>query len=193
MTRLFDLLDHQQKNHPSEQSINVRDDSGEWIPYSSRQVQTMAEQAAAGLLKLGLKSGDKVALVSYRNRPEWLIMDVLKGGIVENVYPAAGHSEIVLAYMMEQLGGRMSKAQEVGRFRCVVEPFEAADINALGVPVLIIEADNDPLVELALRVQLKETYPGAAVETLHNVGHFPYLNEAETYTAILERFFSKTQ
>ncbi len=122
--------------------------------------------------------------------PEWLIMDVLKGSIVENVYPASGHSEIVLAYMMEQLGGRMSKAQEVGRFRCVVEPFEAADVEALGVPVLIIEADNDPLVELALREQLKETYPGVPVEILHDVGHFSYMNEAELYTEILRSFFS---
>ena len=122
--------------------------------------------------------------------PEWLIMDVLKGSIVENVYPAAGHSEIVLAYMMEQLGGRMSKAQEVGRFRCVVEPFDVADVDALGIPVLIIEADNDPLVELALREQLKEAYPNVPVETLHDVGHFSYINEAETYTEVLREFFA---
>ena len=120
--------------------------------------------------------------------PEWLIMDVLKGSIVENVYPASGNSEIVLAYMMEQLGGRMTKAQEVGRFHCIVEPFDVADIDALGVPVLIIEADNDPLVELALREQLKEAYPGADVESLHDVGHFSYMHEEE-YTKILVRFF----
>ena len=92
--------------------------------------------------------------------------------------------------MMEQLGERMSKAQEVGRFRCVVEPFEAADVNALGIPVLIIESDNDPLVEPLLRDELKETYPGVPVVTLHDVGHFPYLNEAQTYTEILQAFFT---
>jgi len=124
--------------------------------------------------------------------PEWLIMDVLKGSIVEKVYPAAGNSEIVLAYMMEQLGGRMSKAQEIGRFHCVVEPFDVVDVDALGIPVLIIEADNDPLVELVLREQLKETYPSVPVETLHNVGHFSYMNEAEMYTKTLENFFSTT-
>ncbi|MBT3187694.1 MAG: alpha/beta hydrolase [Anaerolineae bacterium] len=123
--------------------------------------------------------------------PKWLIMDVLKGSIVENVYPASGNSEIVLAYMMEQLGGRMTKAQEVGRFRCVVEPFDIADTDALGVPVLIIEADNDPLVELALREQLKDAYLSAPVETLHNVGHFSYMHEEE-YTEILKSFFSST-
>ena len=75
MTRLFDLLEHQLKNVPSDHSVNARDASGQWTPYSSRQVQTMAEEAASGLLKLGLKAGDKVALVAYKNRPEWLIMD----------------------------------------------------------------------------------------------------------------------
>ena len=122
--------------------------------------------------------------------PEWLIMDVLKGSIIEKVYPAAGHSEIVLAYMMEYLGGRMSKAQEIGRFHCVIEDFNVANVDALGIPVLIIEADNDPLVELALREQLKETYPGVPVKTLHGVGHFSYMNEAEMYTEILENFFA---
>ncbi len=121
--------------------------------------------------------------------PEWLIMDVLKGSILERVYPASGNSEIVLAFMMEQLGGRMSKAQEVARFHCVVEPFDVADVDALGIPVLIIEADNDPLVELELREQLKGTYPSAQVETLHDVGHFSYINEAELYTEILQNFF----
>lgn len=122
--------------------------------------------------------------------PEWLIMDVLKGSIVENVYPAAGNSEIVLAYTMEYLGGRMSKAQEIGRFHCIVEDFDVADVDALGIPVLIIEADNDPLVELVLREQLKETYPSVSVETLHDVGHFSYMNEAEMYTGILYAFFT---
>ena len=125
--------------------------------------------------------------------PEWLIMDVLKGSIVENVYPASGNSEIVLAFMMEQLSGRMSKAQEVARFQCVVEPFDVADVEALGIPVLIIEANNDPLVELELREQLKATYPSAHVERLHDVGHFSYLNEAERYTEILENFFLGTK
>ncbi|MCF6278055.1 MAG: alpha/beta hydrolase [Anaerolineales bacterium] len=121
--------------------------------------------------------------------PEWLIMDVLTDSVLDKVYPASGNSKIVLAYMREQLGGRMSKAQEVARFRCVVDPFTAPDVAVLGIPVLIIEADNDPLVEAVLREQLRETYPSANVETLHDVGHFPYLNEAETYTAVLRNFF----
>ena len=126
------------------------------------------------------------ALLPYL--PEWLVMNVLSGSIEESVYPASDYSELVLAFGLEQTYGRMSKAQVVGRFHCVVEPFEAPDMAVLGIPVMIIEADNDPLVERALREQLKETYPTAEVVTLRN-GHFPYLSMPDKYTSYLESFF----
>jgi maspardin len=121
--------------------------------------------------------------------PEWLVMNVLSSSMRESVYTASGNSELVLAFGLEQTYGRMSKVQVLGRYRCVVEPFEAPDMAALGIPVKIIEADNDPLVENALREQLKETYPTAEVVTLSN-GHFPYLSMPEKYTTYLKTFFN---
>jgi pimeloyl-ACP methyl ester carboxylesterase len=123
--------------------------------------------------------------------PEWLVIDVLRGSFSDSVYPASGNDELTLAFLMEIGAGRMSKAQVVGRFHCVVDPFTAPDIKALDIPVLIIEADNDPLVEFALREQLKETYPTAEVWTLSKVGHFPYLNHSDEYTARIAEFFNK--
>lgn len=123
--------------------------------------------------------------------PNWLVMNIFRQNFAENIYPAAGNSELVLAYMLEQVSGRMSKAQVAGRAKAVIEPFQPPDPAALGIPVMIIEADNDPLVEPALRKLLKQTYPTAEVHTLHNVGHFPYINEAETYTGLLRSFFGR--
>jgi maspardin len=120
--------------------------------------------------------------------PEWLVMNFLSGSMRKSVYTASGNSELVLAFGLEQTYGRMSKAQVLGRYRCVVEPFEAPDMAALGIPVKIIEADNDPLVEKALREQLKETYPTAELVTLSN-GHFPYLSMPDEYTTYLKTFF----
>jgi pimeloyl-ACP methyl ester carboxylesterase len=120
--------------------------------------------------------------------PEWLVMNVLGSSIEESVYPASDYSELVRAFGLEQTYGRMSRAQVLGRYRCVVESFEAPDMAVLGIPVMIIEADNDPLVEEALREQLKETYPTAQVVTLSN-GHFPYLSMPAQYTSYLETFF----
>jgi len=122
--------------------------------------------------------------------PEWLVIDVLRGSFAASVYPASGNDELTLAFLNEISYGRMRKAQVVGRFYGVVEKFTAPDLNVLGIPVLIIEADNDPLVELVLREQLKETYPTAEVQTLSGVGHFPYLNRASEYTNLLVDFLS---
>ncbi len=122
--------------------------------------------------------------------PEWLVMSTLRQSIVDAVYPAAGRSELVLAFLMEQLYGPTSKAQIVARYRCVVEPFTAPVPK---IPIMIIEADNDPLVEKVLREQLKTTYPSATVRNLGNVGHFAYLNEAATYTRMLEECFGQAR
>lgn len=134
------------------------------------------------------KNGTIGALIPFL--PEWLVIDVLRGSMVESIYPASGHDELTLAFLLEISYGRMSRAQVAGRYRCVVEKFDAPNPDALGIPVMIIEADNDPLVEEALRQQLKETYPSAVVHTLSGVGHFPYLPLSAEYADILREFFS---
>lgn len=123
--------------------------------------------------------------------PEWLVIDVLRGSFANSVYPASGNDELTLAFLNEISYGRMSKAQVVGRFHCVVEKFDAPDVETSRIPVMIVEADNDPLVELALREQLKVTYPSAKVHTFSGVGHFPYLNRASEYTNMLAEFFAR--
>ncbi len=122
--------------------------------------------------------------------PEWLIMNVFSGSIRESVYPASEYSELVLAFGLEQTGGRMNKGQIIGRFHSVIDPFSVPDPEALGIPVMIIESDNDPLVAPILRSELKTTYPSAIVHTFTGAGHFPYLNRAEEYTRIIDEFLS---
>lgn len=96
MTRLFDLLDYQLKNNPLEASISGRNKDGNWESYSTQKLKDTAEQAAAGLLKLGLLPGDKVAIVAYKNRPEWTVMDYavqMAGMISIPLYPTISVSE----------------------------------------------------------------------------------------------------
>jgi maspardin len=121
--------------------------------------------------------------------PEWLVMSVLRESFVKSIYPASGNDELTLAFLTEVGSGRMSKAQVVGRYRCVVQPFTAPDLDKLKIPALIVEADNDPLVEKALREQLKAIYPTAGVRTLSR-GHFPYLNPSTGFTDIIAAFMS---
>ena len=122
--------------------------------------------------------------------PEWLIMNVFSGSIRESVCPTSEYSELVLAFGLEQTNGRMNKRQILGRFYCVVDPFNVPDPDALSIPVMIIESDNDPLVDPVLRSELKTTYPSAVVHTFSGAGHLPYLTRADEYTRIIKQFFS---
>lgn len=122
--------------------------------------------------------------------PEWLIMNSYRDSIINSVYPASHNSELVKAFLLELSYGGMTKEQFIGRYRSVVDPFEAVNPNNLGIPVMIIESSNDPLVEEELRNMLKETYPSAAVFTF-NSGHFPYLNEPRQYIEIINDFFAE--
>ena len=123
--------------------------------------------------------------------PQWAVMQYLRQRTATSTYPASGHSEIVLAYMMEQTHGRLTKKQYIARYLCVLDDFDAPVSEASKIPVLIIEADNDPLVENRLREMLKATYPSSPVKSLQGVGHFPYLNQPEQYTLILYDFFDQ--
>lgn len=130
------------------------------------------------------KNGAIGAAIPYL--PEWLVMDVLRGSFESSIYPASGDDEMTLAFLNEISYGRMRKAQVAGRYKCVIEKFEPPVNTA--VPLLIIEASNDPLVEEALREQLKSTYPKAQVVTVDN-GHFPYISRPEFYTQQLEELW----
>lgn len=131
------------------------------------------------------KNGTIGGLIPYL--PEWLVMNVLRGSFGASIYPASGEDELTLAFLNEISYGRMRKGQVAGRYRCVVEKFEPPVKTT--VPILIVEASNDPLVELALREQLKATYPNAQVVTVEN-GHFPYLATPDFYTRQVKDFLS---
>ncbi len=119
--------------------------------------------------------------------PEWLVMFVLRSSFKQMIYPASGNDELTLAFLNEIGYGRMTKAQVVGRYHCVIEKFS---LRTPAIPLMIIESDNDPLISPALREQLKSTYPQALVHTFSNAGHFPYLSRPEEYTRLLAQFFA---
>ncbi|MCL4514843.1 MAG: alpha/beta hydrolase [Firmicutes bacterium] len=76
------------------------------------------------------KNGRLGSLLPYL--PEWLIMKSFRGSILNSVVPAANNSELVKAFLLEQSYGLMSKAQFIGRYRCVVDPFTPGDPESHG-------------------------------------------------------------
>ncbi|KAA9325430.1 AMP-dependent synthetase/ligase [Adhaeribacter soli] len=72
-TRAFDILPLQLQKYPQPDCMASKI-NGQWQKYTTRQTIDQANKVSLGLLKLGLKKNDKVAIVSM-NRPEWVFVD----------------------------------------------------------------------------------------------------------------------
>ncbi len=88
--RLFDIPLLQLEKFPKEVAIASRED-GNWRSYGTREMVDTAEKIALGLMSIGIRPGDKVAIASG-NRNEWCLVDqaILRiGAINVPLYPTA--------------------------------------------------------------------------------------------------------
>ena len=88
-TRLFDIPHYQLEHIPMKLMMTSKV-GGEWKSYSTKEFIEAVDQTSRALLELGVKHGDKVALISHNNRCEWNIMDhaLLQIGAVDvPIYP----------------------------------------------------------------------------------------------------------
>ena len=86
--RLFDVPRYQLKNLPQSDALAAKI-NGKWIKHSTQQTLDTANRASRAFLKMGIKPGDKIALIS-NNRPEWVMMDcgILQVGAIDvPIYP----------------------------------------------------------------------------------------------------------
>ncbi len=100
VSRLFDIADLQLAEFPQAACVGSLED-GKLRNYSTKEFIDTAEQLALGLMDLGIKPGDKVALASG-NRAEWAIVDqaVLRiGAIGIPIYPTMSTEDY--AYILE--------------------------------------------------------------------------------------------
>ncbi|MGB0524353.1 MAG: AMP-dependent synthetase/ligase [Flammeovirgaceae bacterium] len=110
--RVFDLLYHQKQRYNLSDALNFKK-NGDWYCYSTQDFIDIVNRMSVGLLKLGLKKGDKVALIS-NNRPEWNFIDFGAqqiGVITVPMYPTISeedyhyifnHSEVQYAFVGDQ-------------------------------------------------------------------------------------------
>ncbi len=106
ITRLFDILDHQLANTPKADCIATKE-NGQWRTYSTEEVLETSERLAMGLLAMGVKPGDKVAMASG-NRSEWCLVDqaLLRiGAINVPLYPTSSSADY--AYVLRHSGSRI--------------------------------------------------------------------------------------
>ncbi len=75
VTRLFDFPYYQQQNYklPAAFAMKV---GGTWESITTDEYIDKANAISRGLLRMGVKPNDKIAVISMTNRTEWNIMDI---------------------------------------------------------------------------------------------------------------------
>ncbi len=95
VTRIFDLLTHYKERCPDKKDALAGKENKKWVMYSIDDYIHNSNFVSYGLLKLGLKKGDKIAVIS-NSMPEWNFLDMgaLQIGVVNvPIYPTISESE----------------------------------------------------------------------------------------------------
>jgi long-chain acyl-CoA synthetase len=113
ITRLFDFAYYQLEKYNLEKAF-VTKYNGEWISTSTQQFIDKGNALSRGLLNLGIKPGDKIAVISSNNRTEWNILDfaILQiGAISIPIYPTISkedyeyifnHAEVTHCFLSDE-------------------------------------------------------------------------------------------
>jgi long-chain acyl-CoA synthetase len=119
--RLFDCIDLQLRKFPKTDMFGAKE-NGQWITYSTQQVQDIVNNFSAGLLNLGLsgrdmtaEGSDKIAIIS-NNRPEWVFTDLAAqqiGVILVPIYPTTNPNEIEFIFNDAQVKYVFVSSQEM--------------------------------------------------------------------------------
>ncbi len=75
ITRLFDFPYYQLEKFNLNKALTSFKD-GKWNSTSTQEYINKANQISRGLLRLGIKKDDKIAVISTTNRTEWNVMDI---------------------------------------------------------------------------------------------------------------------
>nr|WP_260390263.1 long-chain fatty acid--CoA ligase [Ornithobacterium rhinotracheale] len=76
MKRLFDILDYQAKNHNLERALVNVLPGKKLKAYSTQDYIHLSDKVSRGLLKYGVKPGDKIAIIVNNNCAEWNIIEM---------------------------------------------------------------------------------------------------------------------
>ena len=103
---LSDFYYHQLEKNPKEDAFTQKE-NGEWVSLSIQSFIDKSNQLSTGLLNLGIKRGDKIAVIS-NNRTEWHLLDlaVQQLGIV-NVPLYPNITEDDYKYILNDSGAKM--------------------------------------------------------------------------------------
>ncbi len=93
--RLFDLLPNYEASFKPKGDVLAGKVNGEWVKYDIKAYREFADHISFGLIKLGIKKGDKIATIS-NNRPEWNFIDmgIMQAGAIHvPIYPTISEDD----------------------------------------------------------------------------------------------------
>src|SRR5213080_3258144 len=102
---LVDIYEGLARNHPKPDTLNYKRD-GAWHSMSAGEMLRRARSIALGLYSLGIRKGDRVALLS-ESRVEWVLADqgcIFAGAVGVPVYPTLTPPQV--AYILKDSGAR---------------------------------------------------------------------------------------
>lgn len=151
-TTLVEMFERAVRVHRKPDALNYKRD-GEWRKVSSEELLARARLIALGLYALGVRRGDRVALLS-ESRPEWTLADAgcqFAGVIDVPIYPTQAPPQV--CYILTDSGARVLLIQNRAAFERVREAIEGCDV--LEHIVFLEEEETNEANALTLR-QLEE-------------------------------------
>lgn len=106
LTRVFDLLPYNLEKFAKADMLAYKE-SGVWSRYATQQVVETIDNVSYGLLSIGIKKDDKVAIMSP-NRPEWNFCDfgIMQIGATQvPMYPTLADADI--EYILKDAGVKL--------------------------------------------------------------------------------------
>jgi len=112
---LVEVFEHVVRAYPRPDTLNYKHD-GRWISISAAEMLRRARAIAAGLYSLGVRHGDRVAILS-ESRPEWVLTDagcMFATAIDVPIYPTLMPPQV--RYILKDSGARVLFVQDEEKF-----------------------------------------------------------------------------
>lgn len=106
MSKLTDVLSHLQNSNQNPCALNEFV-NGQWVSFSTQQVLQQIKEIALGLVALGIKRGENIAILAYSS-PQWTMIDlgiIIAGGVTVSIFPNI--SEENLIYQVNETDARI--------------------------------------------------------------------------------------
>ncbi|HVS83476.1 MAG TPA: long-chain fatty acid--CoA ligase [Pyrinomonadaceae bacterium] len=114
-TTLVEVYERVGRAHPKPDTLNFKRDGG-WHSISANDMLARARRIALGLYSLGVRKGDRVALLS-ESCVEWVLADqgcIFAGAVGVPIYPTLMPSQV--AYILKDSGARVLFVSDRAKF-----------------------------------------------------------------------------